>query len=153
MPYLQADTSVRPPFTATQISEAALRDEVDRIHASAVHETRVYYDRRTAVGAANAGSWVVRWLLWYMLMNGDEQAASDSFEAQLSAQPPRKSPETALRRSLHATNGVVMSNDKGRSNQWHGIDLSMGLTQLLLPPDNDRNEQARKQYWDPARPT
>ena len=73
LPYLQRDASIRPPYAATQISEAALRREVERVHASAIHETKTFYDRSMVAGDAGIGSWIVRWLLWYMLLHGDEQ--------------------------------------------------------------------------------
>lgn len=85
LPYLQGDVSIRPPYTATQISEAALRREVERMHTSAVDETRVFYDRGMAAGDAGVGSWVVRWLLWYTLLHGDEKERSFSADAQPSS--------------------------------------------------------------------
>lgn len=83
LPYLQRDASIRPPYAATQISEAALRSEVERIHVSAAHETKMYYDRGMVAGDVGIGSWVVRWLLWHMLLHGDEQ---DVYTAR--TQPP-----------------------------------------------------------------
>lgn len=124
LPYLQSDVSVRPPYAATQISEAALRREIDRIHASAVDETKVHYDRGMAEGAASVGSWVVRWLLWYMLLHGDEAIATDDSDAGLHARRRSKTSEEPQHRPIDGVNATVnvqLSNHDG----MFGVEISI----------------------------
>lgn len=73
--------SIRPPYTATQISEEAFRRAVDDVYALASEETRVFYDGQEEATGAKIGNWIVRWLLWHALIHGPEERASSVLSA------------------------------------------------------------------------
>lgn len=73
------DDSIRPPYAATQITEGALQQEIDRIYALAASNTRPVYDQGVGTANAGAGNWVVRWLLWHMLLHGAQEEVASPF--------------------------------------------------------------------------
>ena len=84
LPYLRSDNSIRPPFTTTQICEAAILREASVIYAAAEDDAKRLYDRGTPVGGADSGNWVIRWLLWYLLLNGDDEGKHEPSSAHPS---------------------------------------------------------------------
>lgn len=77
LPHLRKDSSVRPPYTVTQITESALRRETQRIHRLANEDTSQIYDIGVAPVRADEGSWVVRWLLWNTIKMGGNRDVCD----------------------------------------------------------------------------
>ena len=70
LPHLREDASIQPPFAADQITEHALRHESQRILSESTGHTRNIYELGIDRSVTNLDNWVVRWLLWHIILLG-----------------------------------------------------------------------------------
>ncbi|PNS20908.1 hypothetical protein CAC42_2839 [Sphaceloma murrayae] len=73
LPQLINDPNVKPPYSNTQISEAAMHRETLYIYRTARPETRVYYERGHYLEGDTEENWIIKWLLWHVFRYRDNR--------------------------------------------------------------------------------
>lgn len=73
LPRLVHDPNVRPPYSNTQISEAAMHRETLHIFEIARPETRPIYERGHYFEGGNEENWIIKWLLWHVFRYRDNR--------------------------------------------------------------------------------
>ena len=73
LPRLINDPNVKPPYSNTQISEAAMHRETLYIFETARPETRHIYERGHYIEGGNEENWIIKWLLWHVFRYRDNR--------------------------------------------------------------------------------
>lgn len=164
LPQLIDDPKVKPPYSNTQISEAAMHRETLYIYQIARPETRPIYERGHYTEGGTEENWIIKWLLWHVFRYRDNRNRGRALPAWLerTSQPPEPYPRTQGGNEAF----VAHTQLPGPSSMIPGAMLSQsaasptgGVIQALdaytITENSDQDttvQQYRPQgYWDPVR--
>jgi len=68
-----AKRGTAPPYSASDVTEAAMRREVQTIYYLASLQTRQWYDRAICQEGVNWDNWIIRWCLWHAFRYRDSR--------------------------------------------------------------------------------
>ncbi|GAB7340183.1 hypothetical protein MBLNU457_6656t1 [Dothideomycetes sp. NU457] len=93
-PEFKNDPNVRPPYSVTQISDAAMHRETLYIYRHARPETKAQYDRGHYIEGGKEENWIIKWSLWHVFRYRDNRNRG------------RTTPGTSHRGSLSSSNST-----------------------------------------------
>ncbi|KAF2157259.1 hypothetical protein K461DRAFT_13321 [Myriangium duriaei CBS 260.36] len=88
LPRLINDPTVKPPYSNTQISEAAMHRETLYIYQTARPETRAIYDRGHYMEGGTEENWIIKWLLWHVFRYRDNRNRGRALPTWIDRPPP-----------------------------------------------------------------
>jgi len=68
-----AKRGTAPPYSASDVTELAMRREVQQIYSVSSLQTRQWYDRAIFQDGVNWDNWIIRWCLWHAFRYRDSR--------------------------------------------------------------------------------
>ena len=136
-----------PPYSASDITEAAMRREVQTIYRGASVYTRQWYDRAVCQEGVNWDNWIITWCLWHAFRYRDSRNTnSDALDGRRS------------RGSLSEAGNSQRSMEPSRSTQGEPVVYYRVSGEFsVFKPNKDCEKPLTMVgthggvYWDPVR--
>lgn len=140
IPRLINDPNVKPPYSNTQISEAAMHRETIYIYRTARSETRAIYDRGHYIEGGAEENWIIKWLLWHVFRYRDNRNRGRAGAGSVWIERPSRSPESlqGMTPSDTGFSGRQLSPASLGGGYSPGSDKSAGYPSSLSPGTNWR---------------
>lgn len=177
LPELINDPNVKPPYSNTQINEAAMHAQTLYIYRTARPETRMYYELGHYHEGDTEENWVIKWLLWHVFRYRDNRNRGRSIASASPADrtfPPGQGLPASLPDLNNASAGMPASlTEINKASISAANRLPMGHQMgfiapppIEVPGTNMRcttpmsmssssattaRPTTRDQYWDPVR--
>lgn len=145
---LKDNPTVEPPYTFSQLDEAAVNKEIVYIFHNARPETKIMYSLGHDRNGDHEENWIIRWLLWHVFRYRDDRNSMSTRKRGQSANSeaamddddvPDDVPE-----SIDQASGIAaatIASQQGGFPQRHTSTSDTSAGDQLTP----------SRFWDPVR--
>lgn len=145
---LKDNPTVEPPYTFSQLDEAAVNKEIVYIYKHARPETKIMYGLGHDRDGNHEENWIIRWLLWHVFRYRDDRNSGSNRRRGQSASSEAAIDDDDVSddgpESIDEASGIAaatIASQQGGLPQRH---TSTGATSA-----GDHSTPSR--FWDPVR--